>query len=499
MDHSYARSLARFAATLGPVAWKVASKRIEQALPSGSKFGRGWVGEYEPLPTPVLMLENCSLKEPDFFKKIEKPVDTAKDKAPTIPVSSKENPLANPQVEKLPKIAVSASERIISESNLERRSPFTGPGVIKPTATPSSGFSVPSKEQPIRVPTLNGRSSFFSSPGTRATVPASPSSQQPNSQPRSFAEPEQKVLKQVELNCPPTGTQNAADFVAERQMLNSSEMPTSRSMEMVSKNRNLMPSGSFKHPNTNGVAGGGLPGGKISNLDNNRVPTSSADMAKAMPYLPHGQDQGLTDPVQLMRMFAEKAQNQQRLSNQSLVENNPVMPSSPSLRREDPTNAAAVAARAWMSIGAGGFRPPGENVTPQKSQISADSLYNSARDFQLQMSRFRGEAPPYGSPFQPEKSNFPLVPPFVPHPTRIGSDGQFPGQAMVFPQLVRADLSRFQVQSPWQSLSPQMQQRQKQESLPPDLNISFQSSGSPGRPASNVLVDSQQPDLALQL
>lgn len=65
-DHSYARSLARFAATLGSVAWKVASKRIEQALPQGYKFGRGWVGEYEPLPTPSEILYRCTSKEPPF-------------------------------------------------------------------------------------------------------------------------------------------------------------------------------------------------------------------------------------------------------------------------------------------------------------------------------------------------------------------------------------------------------------------------------------------------
>lgn len=49
-DHSYARSLARFAANLGPVAWKVASKKIERSLPAGVKFGPGWVGENDILP-----------------------------------------------------------------------------------------------------------------------------------------------------------------------------------------------------------------------------------------------------------------------------------------------------------------------------------------------------------------------------------------------------------------------------------------------------------------
>ncbi|KAG9442964.1 hypothetical protein H6P81_018818 [Aristolochia fimbriata] len=46
-EHAYARSLARFAANLGPTAWRVASRKIEKALPPGTKFGPGWVGENE--------------------------------------------------------------------------------------------------------------------------------------------------------------------------------------------------------------------------------------------------------------------------------------------------------------------------------------------------------------------------------------------------------------------------------------------------------------------
>ncbi|XP_047329765.1 bromodomain-containing protein DDB_G0270170-like [Impatiens glandulifera] len=47
VEHGYSRSLARFASDLGPVGWKIASKKIERALPPGVKFGRGWVGENE--------------------------------------------------------------------------------------------------------------------------------------------------------------------------------------------------------------------------------------------------------------------------------------------------------------------------------------------------------------------------------------------------------------------------------------------------------------------
>ncbi|XP_057974429.1 uncharacterized protein LOC131162213 [Malania oleifera] len=46
-EHSYARSLARFAANLGPVVWGIASKKIQNVLPAGLKFGPGWVGENE--------------------------------------------------------------------------------------------------------------------------------------------------------------------------------------------------------------------------------------------------------------------------------------------------------------------------------------------------------------------------------------------------------------------------------------------------------------------
>ncbi|KAJ0247731.1 Uncharacterized protein HA466_0161510 [Hirschfeldia incana] len=44
-EYGYARSLARYAANLGPAAWKIASKRIETVLPPGIKYGPGWVEE----------------------------------------------------------------------------------------------------------------------------------------------------------------------------------------------------------------------------------------------------------------------------------------------------------------------------------------------------------------------------------------------------------------------------------------------------------------------
>ncbi|XP_065866247.1 uncharacterized protein [Euphorbia lathyris] len=57
-EHGYARSLARFAANIGTVAWKIASTRIERSLPPGVKFGHGWVGENDIPPQKPLLLSS---------------------------------------------------------------------------------------------------------------------------------------------------------------------------------------------------------------------------------------------------------------------------------------------------------------------------------------------------------------------------------------------------------------------------------------------------------
>ncbi|XP_022716885.1 uncharacterized protein LOC111275667 [Durio zibethinus] len=302
-EFSYARSLARFAATLGPVAWKVASRRIEQALPMGCKFGRGWVGEYEPLPTPVLTIENRAPKESALFTKLHRAADVRKDDATCM-------------------TPVRATD--VRKDDATYKTPVPATDVRKDDAT--SKTPVPSKPHPHNVPVA-------------------------------------------------------------------------------------------------------------------------------------------------------------------------------AIRRDDSSNAAAAAARAWMSIGAGGFKQATENSSTSKGQISAESLYNPARELHPQVSRVRGEFPlSAGMQFQPQlqKNSFPLHA-FATQPVRLVTEAQFQNRPMVFPQLVATDLSRFQVQSHWQGLSPRTQPRQKQDSLPPDLNIRFQSPGSPVKQSSGVLVDSQQPDLALQL
>ncbi|KAJ4759305.1 Bromodomain-containing protein [Rhynchospora pubera] len=68
VEHAYARSVARFAAKLGPVGWAVAAKKIERVLPPGTKFGPGWVLDDEPTQEPKQHLSSPSHNTPTQVK-----------------------------------------------------------------------------------------------------------------------------------------------------------------------------------------------------------------------------------------------------------------------------------------------------------------------------------------------------------------------------------------------------------------------------------------------
>ncbi|KAJ1441352.1 Bromodomain-like superfamily [Sesbania bispinosa] len=455
-EYSYARSLARFSASLGPIAWKLASHRIQQALPAGCKFGHGWVGEYEPFPTPILMLNNRVQKETSLVMKLHSTTELLKGG-------------------KSSKNVETGIEHPVNGQMLEGK---------HTSICPASG-------------TASGGNPLFGSAGVRPNASLNLLNQKQNVQPRNFDHSESKG----ELSSLPSGNQNNSSLIAKF----TSNAPTAEAKprDMVPRNMNAFPSTPFKQSNANGVVSGELPDGEVMNTSLNSQVTgpssesTSIQTSRAAPFVVHGQQQGLGDPVQSMRMFAEKAQKQQASSNHSPVDTPPVTPSAPSGQSNDSGNAAAAAARVWMSVAAGGFKQGPENSISAKNQISADSLYQM-RQFHQHISQIRGEFPSGGMSFQSDKNNFPFKA-LGPQPIHTGTVSQFPNQSMVFPQLASPDQSRLQMQSSWRGLSPCSQPRQKQEALAPDLNIGFQSPGSPAKQSSGVLVDSQQPDLALQL
>ncbi|KAK1407022.1 hypothetical protein QVD17_38632 [Tagetes erecta] len=433
VDHSYARSLARFAATLGPVAWKIASHTIKQALPEDVKFGPGWVGEYEPLPTPVQVPKNHSLKEPSFLTNFKIRSDVKNNK----------------KASQAPKIHVDVKK-----------------------ANDGFNHGIPVKQESPRETRKDPIPNPSQSPSPRTPLFSGSNFMHQNSKSRNFVRPENPGLSRVELNHPPPlHVSSAADFVARRPISNASEIPS----KPISRNGNLASLGSFKHPNGNND---GLAPGRPSKpvgLDCNRMVPMDSNMN------PRRDLQGLSDPVQMMKMLAENSQQQQHNSNGFAF----------GAKRDDSNNVALTAAQAWMSLGGaatgmGGFiKPPLPENRNLHKQISADSLYNPTRDRpQPQVTRFRGEFNSYQQPVRPV------------------NDGQPQNRNPGFPQMLTpTDLSRFQAQSGWRGVPPQMQQqsRPKQESRPPDLNIGYQSIGSPVRQSTGMLGDSQQPDLALQL
>ncbi|KAL6538433.1 hypothetical protein OROGR_012421 [Orobanche gracilis] len=278
-DHSYARSHARFAATLGSVAWEVASKRIEHALPQGFKFGQGWVGEYEPLPTPVLMLENCSVEEPPFLTKVQ----------PSAKSRKLENRPAKPVTESLATIAL-----------LEHTS-FLIP------AQPIRGNNIPEMKASSEIEP--SRSIEFSPRNIRTTP--SGSFEQSNSNGVAFQRlPDRKIVGDkldghtiaslpnqgqglsgpVQLTGPSSVNQNSADHAPNGRISRDSEIEPARSMESSPRNIKSSPSRIFKQSDSNVVTFRRLPNGEIVG---NKV-----DCHTIVSSPNQGEGQGLSDPVQ---------------------------------------------------------------------------------------------------------------------------------------------------------------------------------------------------------
>ncbi|KAG9454011.1 hypothetical protein H6P81_006915 [Aristolochia fimbriata] len=539
-DHSYARSLARFAAVLGPTAWKVASKRIEQALPAGCKFGRGWVGEYEPLPTSVLMLEDRTEKQLACNSKLYTRTEPTKDE------TGEKSKVTAQHFSQNVRLVLTPCSRSSAEAATQL--------IVEP-----------SKEVSLRVPALEAKPGLF---GTMAMP-----QQQKIPLTMVPTKPEAAVMKPVEMSCSTSGTSNLVD-TSSRRPEQCAEVTSSRLLEMVSRNRNFVPS-PFKQPEVNihanynasrtGSSSMGLPNGEASsNTGSNRgsrVPLNAVSAHQAVlpsffaashqsashqsashqsashqsashqsashqsashqsashqstshqsashqsashqsashqsashqsashqsashqsashqsashqsaSHQSASHQQQVDDPVKLMRMLSGKMSQgppQLNSTNPPTVVDSQIMSSVPFLRRDD-SSASAAAARAWMSIGPA-------------------SPFNTTRESHTTIS------------MKPE--NIFVSPTFAQAPNLASQESRFRNsRSGVFPQNAVPDLSRFHMQSPWQDVLPNSQQKQKKDCLPPDLNIDFQPPASPVRQSSGIRVDSQQPDLALQL
>jgi bromodomain-containing protein 7/9 len=606
-EHSYSRSLARFAATLGSAAWQVAARRIEQALPPETKFGRGWVGEYEPLPTPVLMLQNRSLRESSFFTRSPCMNDGFKDgKEIKTSVSRSQHPVTGHHLKEKSMMFGGIRNEVTNKVPSKTEPTKTGRnqslfGSPRTKPADSANFSYQQQIPPARVfaetdkrvlnpDKQNGTHSHIDSQADFAAYGVR--YQQQNQPAKIFVETDKKFLNRVELNAALTPDPGRSDFASQsvRYQLQQQSQRSETDMRVVNSiELNGAPSLLNQRQSDFGTQRGvrfqqqnqparifakplELNGAPSPNRSQESFSTHSVNKQQQFPPTPivnetrtkvkdevelngapspnhdradfadHGvRYQQLNPPARVSAKNGEKVKNSLELNNspspyptrpnfgvhwqasnnsslqdsesnksisinrnllqrryvESAVETQPAVHPVPSTRREDTGNAATTAARAWMSIGAaGGFRQ--DNTSSQTNHIQANSSHNHLlQDHQKQISRFRGEFPVNGMLFHPNMNRFPPIQGFVaPSHVRMGNETDFRNQQhphnyhqMVFPQFVN------RVQG-GESISIQMPARQKQESmLPPDLNIGFQPS--PARQSSSI--DSQQPELALQL
>ncbi|KAL8143685.1 hypothetical protein V2J09_016717 [Rumex salicifolius] len=137
-EYGFARSLARFAAKLGPVAWKVASKKIERCLPPGVKFGPGWVVENDLCLLESVRPNSCSAT------------------SPLIPESNDGKPSENQEgADDLEKQASSSQTIPTAMKSCPRTSSGTREATVQPSLRPGPSFHVHQLQSMLQ-PCVNG-------------------------------------------------------------------------------------------------------------------------------------------------------------------------------------------------------------------------------------------------------------------------------------------------------------------------------------------------------
>lgn len=138
VEHGYARSLARFAANLGPVAWKIAAKKIERSLPSGVKFGPGWVGENDVTQQRTLLFPLQSPGQTSVSQLVSAPANSS---------SVTTSHAVDPKVDKLSE----KPEGDLSDKNVPFTTTTTAAAAAANTTSTSDGH--PSKSLPLSAST----------------------------------------------------------------------------------------------------------------------------------------------------------------------------------------------------------------------------------------------------------------------------------------------------------------------------------------------------------
>ncbi|WOL15159.1 hypothetical protein Cni_G23940 [Canna indica] len=487
-EYSYARSLARFAGNLGPIAWKIASQRIGSALPSGVKFGCGWVGEYEPLLSPILSLSNSPQKQQeqiDINMKTTTKTTTKQFKMPLKKCKAtaagrrkaggnddrKEVNVGNQS--QTQNTIYNRDTDLVNEGN--DRCGFTG------AKQQSSKFisETQIKKDAAALQMKNKQVTFNLAKAGGATLEQARECQPYSSNSRLI----NPTLQRPHIYDGVAACKSPGTIQLDRKSVESEPRKQAEAILPCSTGDGSVNLGQF----TNGK----VLGSSVNNSTMEVMSKYQKGFLGNNNLTLVGHEPSFSDPTRLMGLPI-KMFGQPNISN-SAVDSSKLFPlAGPLSGREKSNTANAVASQAWISVGAS-----------SQSKLSVDTVgvHNSQNG--LASALFYGSSwgTPNSSPRVSDNSKTTAMPQAFRQPIQVvGLQPQVRDKGLViFPQLVATDMSRFQSQTLHQGLPSPTENKHNRNICPPDLNISFQPPGSPVRHSSGILQDSQQPDLALQL
>lgn len=503
-EHSYARSLARFAGSFGSQGWRIASERIQQTLPAEVRFGRGWVGEYEPPLPPILVMQDQLRSQVSSDTNIQrnalKPRDIERLR-PTESINSKD-------------MSLSLLNRVTTVNNVigvpgSLESPEFKPRLFGVTAEPqhrnTDALSLHEKHRASRnvVKTKRGtndqvrkgRPSSNACPpevqpqrsecskGASSSVVDMPAVNKMAGHPRLFFQPPEAVrahpMKKSD-SCQSAQCTKGPPGVHDMLSPNNSTghpKPFFQSQEPVAPQPKNEATWVYH----------GRPGdAKFGTSEKSRQMSNIGFITKNE----HVNANGFAMNASAQNNISDHAKSvgptaipgQVNASNRGFDASRNIFSAFPTSVRENQGIPSAPVAQSWISFGAS---------SENKPTIVSPNFHDSNSGWKM----------PFANVRTSDETKISAVPQFFRQPVQGARES--PGQnkgLVIFPQLVQTDFSRSQGQSQWQGLVPHMQQKPNMDMLRPDLNIGFPSPGSPpARQSSGINLEAQQPDLALQL
>ncbi|XP_062190640.1 uncharacterized protein LOC133893596 [Phragmites australis] len=509
-SYAYARSLARFAGSLGAQGWRIASERIRQALPSEVKYGHGWVGEYEPPLPSVLVVNDQSRYLKSSEANVRRNTSLPRDNDRRRPTESN-----NPKDRSL-----SLLNRITTSNNV-----VGVPGPLESPEYKPRLFGVTAEPQHRSTDALSPHENHSMSGNVAKTKRTTNEKMRKGSSSSSARTHEMQPQKS---ECSKGASSGVLDMLAldkmagqPRPFFHPPESTRTQQMGKIDSSKSNIPiemapqqieclkgaSGVHDMPSSNGLPKPffqtpevtvpqpkneatwvyhGRPGdGKVGASNKSRPSTSVGFMSKnqavnAANFAMNVSGQkNISDHAKSVGSTA--IPGQANIPNRGLDAPRNIFSAFPAAVRENQSIPSAPVVQSWISFGA-----PSENkpaIVP--TFLDSNSCWKM----------------PFANARPSDDAKINDVPQFFRQPVQVVRESPAQNKGLViFPQLVQTDFSRSQGQPQWQGLVPHMQQKPSKDVLRPDLNIGFPSPGSPpARQSSGINLEAQQPDLALQL